>query len=200
MRSPFSGKFYKHPVLESDASVFYGASGYGMSCLRMYSLSKDAIWLDRAVAVGQKVLGMRHDDAEHGVYWPTPGGEVNVGYPLGASGIALFLLYLSNATGIRSYLDVGEEALAFDLSHTVEDEQGILGIARGSVDDFKDVSTHYWIEGTAGLLTTPAEILGSHPSTRIPRRSIPPSPRCVETVHGISRTFQRDGRPWKCAT
>jgi hypothetical protein len=104
----------RHPLLYASMGLQAGASGYGMANLMMWHATGDMTFLEEARTVGQVLVGQaRHD--EHGVFWPDEHGVVHVGYGRGSSGVALFLLYLSLATGDRAFLDVGRSALGFDL-------------------------------------------------------------------------------------
>ncbi len=141
-----------HPLLWDVADVYYGAAGYGLVCLRIYLGTREQQWLDRAVQVGEWLLRSKID-ADTGNCWPDKEGMVWLGYARGASGIALYLLYLSLATGDDRFLRGGEQALAFDLAQARITEEGHPSIPRGTVGAFEDVLTHYWLDGSAGVAT-----------------------------------------------
>ncbi len=141
-----------HALLWDLADVFYGAAGYGLTCLRLHQGTGDQALLDRAVQVGDWLAHSRISDVR-GCHWPDKEGRSWLGYARGASGIALFLLYLHLATGEERFLKLGEEALAFDLTHALTTEEGYLSIPRGTVGSFENVLTHYWLDGSAGVAT-----------------------------------------------
>jgi serine/threonine protein kinase len=143
-----------HPLLWDSADVFYGTSGYGLTCLRFYLGTGDQMWLERAKQAGDWLLRSKVEEGNRGCYWPDKEGKVWLGYSRGASGIALFLLYLSLASGDKRFLDTGISALAFDLAHVRSTEDGYLSVPRGTVGSFENVITHYWLDGSAGVATT----------------------------------------------
>lgn len=142
----------KHPLLWETPDLYYGASGYGLTCLRFFGATKDQIWLDEAMAVGEQLLHMR-TEKEAGICWPDAEGNVWTGYGRGASGIALFLLYLGLAAGEDRMLQAGRLALDFDLSHVREVVNGPLSMRRGPITEGSNVVSHYWSDGSAGLAT-----------------------------------------------
>jgi serine/threonine protein kinase len=151
----------KHGLLWEAADVFYGAAGYGLACLRFYLNTKDDEWLDQAIHIGDRLLATKVDAVNGGCYWRDKDGKVWLGYTRGASGIALFLLYLSLATGKPQYIEVGHRALGFDLAYSRETEAGHLSIPRGTIDSFENVLTHYWLDGSAGVASVLVRYLAS---------------------------------------
>jgi tRNA A-37 threonylcarbamoyl transferase component Bud32 len=144
--------FDHHPLLWDVANILYGSSGYGMTCLRFYLATRDQTWLDKAIQVGEWLLHSKSEDTR-GCYWPEKEGETRLGYARGASGIALYLLYLSLVTEEEQFLETGKRALAFDLSYLRDLEEECLGVPRGTVGSFENVCTQYWINGSAGVAT-----------------------------------------------
>ena len=144
-----------HSLLFTSADIFYGAAGYGLTCLRFYLNTGDQIWLDHAVHIGQWLM-QTCQKREQGSCWPDHDGHVWLGYTRGASGIALFLLYLSIASGMSQFLELGEQALAYDTAHARQRQEGVLAVPRGMLgsEDSERVSTHYWLDGSAGVATT----------------------------------------------
>ncbi|MDK8180403.1 class III lanthionine synthetase LanKC [Paenibacillus sp. UMB4589-SE434] len=140
----------EHPMLWQSANLFTGASGYGMACLHFYHATKDDHWLQQAIRVGDYILASKQD-AQEGSYWLDAEGEAWYGLANGSSGVALYLLYLSIATNDSSYLKAGEQALAFELGHLGEIEEGHLSVPRGKVDAPDHVLSHYWQDGSAGV-------------------------------------------------
>ncbi|HEU5229679.1 MAG TPA: class III lanthionine synthetase LanKC [Ktedonobacteraceae bacterium] len=143
-----------HPLLWDAADIFYGASGYGMACLRLYLGTRDQEWLDQAIQIGNGLLQRKEVDAERGYYWPDREGRSRLSYAHGASGIALYLLYLHRVTGDHQFLEAGRQGLAFDLSYLHPMEEGYLSTPRGTTEQLEKVISHYWFNGSAGVLTT----------------------------------------------
>jgi len=139
-----------HPLLWRNATVHWGASGYGLACLRLHLGSREQEWLDCAVRVGEWLLHQKHENDRQEYFWPDRDGSTWLGYPRGQSGIALFLLYLGLAARDSRFVQAGRRALSFDLSFAKEVE-GQLSIPRGAVGKLENVVTHYWINGSAGV-------------------------------------------------
>lgn len=141
-----------HPLTWDEADVFYGASGYGLACLRFYLGTGEQSWLDQAAQIGDWLVQSKIEsrDAKH-CHWTDKEGNIWLGYARGASGIGLYLLYLGLLTGQRQFLETSERAMAFVLSHARPMDEGHLSIPRGAVGSFENVVTHYWQDGTAGV-------------------------------------------------
>ncbi|HLN63648.1 MAG TPA: lanthionine synthetase LanC family protein, partial [Symbiobacteriaceae bacterium] len=92
----------------------------------------------------------RRED-HRGSYWPSPDGKIPVGYAYGASGIALFLLYLYLASGEERFVRVGRAALDFDLSCRVV-ESGLATFPE--LAENSTLLLPYWRAGSAGVATT----------------------------------------------
>lgn len=119
-----------HPLRSKSSDVFYGLAGWGMTSLRFYIQTHDEEYLDHAKEAGARLLEASVSNSR-GRYW-NEDGEVRLGLAHGASGVALFLLYLHLASGDRRFLDAGQEALEFDLSFAVETKDGGLSWARSA--------------------------------------------------------------------
>lgn len=142
-----------HPLLHAEPGVLTGAAGHGMACLRLWRDGGLPEFLDRARAIGARLA----EDArweEGRAHWPVSEGPVPVGYGSGASGVALFLLALHQATGDPGPLQLGLAALDFDLSNAVYSAGGLLSFPAFVAGDGPVVRRHYWDDGTAGVLTT----------------------------------------------
>jgi hypothetical protein len=144
-----------HPLLWSTADLFYGAAGYGLSCLFLHDVTGEQALLDRAAQVGDLLDRSRVRDVR-GCRWPDDNGEVYLGYARGGSGIALFLLYLHAVTGEERFMRLGEEALAFDLTHAYPTAEGNLGVLRGAIGSLENAFSHCWFDGSAGVATVVA--------------------------------------------
>ena len=141
----------KHHLLWDDASIYYGASGYGLACLRFYLGTGDQEWLDRAAQIGEWLIRTKVEEDGRHCYWPDREGNIWLSYARGVSGIGLYLLYLGILTGQRHFVETGDRALAFVLSHARAMDRGHLSIPRGAVGTLENVVTHYWLDGSAGV-------------------------------------------------
>jgi lantibiotic modifying enzyme len=143
-----------HPLLWKVSDLFYGSAGYGLSCLHFAGATGAQEWLDKAVLVGEHLLEVKNIDENGDYFWEDDQGDAWMGYARGASGIALYLLYLSLATGEQRFLEAGRRALSFDLTHLETTEEGFLIFPRGPRGTLSKVLTHYWFDGSAGVLTS----------------------------------------------
>ncbi len=147
-----------------------------MSCLHIWNQGGGQQFLDAAAETGRR-LGENKVQDSKGVRWQAENGAVYVGYAHGASGVALFLLYLGLATGDRKMLELGREALSFDLAQGVWLDDAFAGFparVTGDTDPKPDSAalSCYWDTGSAGVGTTLLRYLKSCPT-----RSIAPGPR-----------------------
>ena len=101
-----------HHLLWRSADVFNGAAGWGMAQLRFFIATRNPAYLEQACRAGRFLLQNRQFDSQDasGCFWSTPEG-ISASFGHGASGISLFLLYLSLASGDESYLDAGRQGL-----------------------------------------------------------------------------------------
>ncbi|WP_033825653.1 class III lanthionine synthetase LanKC [Kitasatospora sp. MBT63] len=160
-----------HPLRFADPGVLHGAAGYGTACLHLWQRLGDDRLLTDALEAGEALAAGCVRD-ERGARWPQagPDGErVRVGHGHGASGIALFLLYLHLATGQECWYRLGREALAFDLGQgTVISGRALVfpGTAREPGAE-GGVLRNYWDEGTAGVTTTVLRYLAARPDAEL---------------------------------
>jgi len=159
-----------HELLWSSPNVLYGASGYGLACLNFWSADAGHEFLDDAVRVGDWLVQSCVND-NHGVRWPNSDGTVRVGYALGASGIALFLLYLHLATGDPNYVKYGRRALDFELGQGGWVSGRFAGFPTEAVEEPEraPVLSPYWYVGTAGVGTALIRYLATYPDTELER-------------------------------
>ena len=145
-----------HPLLWDLPDVFYGAAGFGITCLYFYAETDDAYWLEQASCVGDELI-RRKVESDKGFYWPDITGNVWTGYARGASGISLFLLYLYLASGDRRFKEAGRTALDYDLGQAV-DVDDTIRMPRATSDSLtshhQETYPPYWADGTGGVCTT----------------------------------------------
>lgn len=153
-----------HPLLFEDMSLGYGVAGHGLSLLRLWSQTRDATFLKEARKMADVLCEAAIPHAQ-GLAWEDPASArgAPLGWMEGASGIALFLLYVFNASGDARYLRVGEQGLRFDMSFGRE-TGGSLGFARRTAAS-ETILLPYLEHGTAGVATV---ALRYHAVTRRP--------------------------------
>lgn len=134
------------PILSQHHSYLYGMAGVGMANLFMYGRTRNPDYLTMAIELADSLLKTAQEN-DRGIYWEH-NGLVQLGYGYGQSGVALFLLRLSQMTGKEKYQLQGRRALEFDLSHGVENENGVLSFPRGPADTTIEP---YLEEGSAGI-------------------------------------------------
>jgi len=113
-----------HPLLKNNNSLFYGMAGVGLANLYFWLRTGRGSFLDRAVDLGNELMLKACED-ERGLFWESD-GAVRVGLGYGQSGVALFLLRLSQITGDWRSRDVGCQALNYDLRWGQEIEKGVI--------------------------------------------------------------------------
>ncbi|HSM87893.1 MAG TPA: class III lanthionine synthetase LanKC [Candidatus Limnocylindrales bacterium] len=138
---------FNHKLLRRTADLFYGTAGWGMACLRFFLGTRKEIYLEKAVQAGKTILATAGSDPR-GYCWPAT-DETRLGLAHGSSGIALFLLYLYQATDDRRFLEAGQRALDFDLNHAVETRDG--GYSWPSQSGAASPLYPYWRFGSAGI-------------------------------------------------
>jgi serine/threonine protein kinase len=137
---------HHHPLAMDAADVFYGLAGTGMSQLRMFLDTGDELYLTWARETAGRILSLRQED-ENGSFWPYS-REVYYGLAHGASGVALFLLYLFLVTNEEAFLEAGRRGLEYDLNKARRSRDGALTWTMGS--NSRTV-TPYWRHGGAGV-------------------------------------------------
>jgi hypothetical protein len=136
-----------HPLLTESMDMYYGIAGWGMTCLRFYMETNDELYLDKAEQAGAYLLSCARRN-ERGTWWNSSEG-VRLGIAHGASGIALFLLYLYLTVGDERYLATGCDALQFDVSHGVRTLDGGMSWPHGPAEP--STLYPYWRFGSAGI-------------------------------------------------
>lgn len=140
---------HDHHLLWRSPELFNGASGWGMAQLKFHSTLGRPVYLENARRVGDFLLGNRRYDEEsgRGCNWEgTSGLSASLGH--GAAGVALFLLYLHQATADERYLEAGREALDWVLDRAyINADGGMSWIARESNKTY----TPYWRWGSSGI-------------------------------------------------
>lgn len=142
----FQSTFSDRLVYESP-DLFHGLAGWGMTGLRFFHATGDEVYLERTKEAGKRLLASCKR-AERGCYWTTS-NECPLGLAHGSSGIGLFLLYLYLATDDERYLEVGSQALDFDLAAAVHTKDG--GLSWSESAESVSPLYPYWRFGSAGV-------------------------------------------------
>ncbi|QHL91013.1 hypothetical protein GVO57_09510 [Sphingomonas changnyeongensis] len=135
------------PLARGHHSLYYGMAGIGMVNLLGHQLFGDAAYLARAVELAEALRATARRDAR-GVHWHD-GGGIRIGFGYGQSGVALFLLRLSQMLGAPEWRALGSEALDFDLAFGHEVEPGIVSFPESPEN--RTTLEQYIEQGSAGI-------------------------------------------------
>jgi serine/threonine protein kinase len=150
----------RHPLLLTSPNILHGGAGYGTTCLKLWRAGAGSDFLHEAVRAGDYVAHQAVRDSA-GSRWTDDDGAVRLGYLHGGSGISSFLLFLYLATSNRDWLELGRDALRFELSQAAVRDGVVVGFPEHATDDpiNSKVLRSYWDAGSAGVLTTLARYL-----------------------------------------
>lgn len=140
-------KASKHQMLYKSPDIYTGIAGFGLTNLHFWNITKEQQYLDTAIKVANRLFEIRQRN-EKGSFWYAPDKTVYIGYPRGASGISVFLLYLYQITKEKDFLDLGKDALNFDLNNSFRNVPSFPE----STSNTK-IALPYWFKGTAGVAT-----------------------------------------------
>ena len=141
---------YRSPLLFDDPTLFHGCAGWGLASLSLHGALGDDRWLAAAVRAGEHLLSTAEDRGEACCWRNSVDGLVHYGQAYGASGIALFLLYLHQATGDDRFVAAARRGMAFDAAGTV-DTTGKASWVRFEGDTLTEP---YWLHGASGVGST----------------------------------------------
>lgn len=132
----------------ADHSLYYGAAGIGLANLFAYISTRERCYAESALEYADYLVKASHKD-DNGTFW-TRAGATPVGLGYGQSGVALFLLRLSQILGEDNWVSLGRNALEHDLSFGRENQKGALTFPR----DTKTFHSYepYVEEGSAGVM------------------------------------------------
>ncbi|MGP0058663.1 MAG: type 2 lanthipeptide synthetase LanM family protein [Beijerinckiaceae bacterium] len=116
--------FIDRKQIDSDRliNVIAGSAGTILSLLACYKTIGRPEMLDMAVACGKHLLEKREATNSGFRTWASSRGRYLTGFAHGAGGIAYALLRLYEATGERDFLSAAEEAIDFEGSEFVPEE------------------------------------------------------------------------------
>ncbi len=139
-----------HSFLREDTGhdLFSGHSGWGLTQLFFFLETGDEEFLSRAVEAAEclRLTALWENGAPH---WPVQ-GTTAYGMAHGASGVALFLLYLGAVLNSNTYTSLCLGATRFELEKAVERDDGSLTFIK---DSGNPVRLPYWRWGTAGVMS-----------------------------------------------
>ncbi len=143
---------FQSELLYNDWGMFYGAAGCGLVSLQMYLWTNDELFLHKAIEIGIAVINNARQ-TEHGVAWQDSLGEKIVpGFAYGASGVALFLLYLSLISQDKKFLGYAKKALEHEIGSISSEYPASQ--PRWTMDGKPGVWTPYWLQGGCGIGST----------------------------------------------
>lgn len=137
---------YESPLLYDSPDLFFGVAGWGWGSLCLYVRTKNSYFLNKACQAGDFLL--KTAKRENGYCsWSNADGVIYYSVAHGASGIALFLLYLYQYTKCEAYLDDAISGMNFELSKGVVTDDYIIWPR--SPDS--NLLLPYWRFGNAGI-------------------------------------------------
>lgn len=139
-------KVHDHPLLWKCPDLFYGVAGWGMADLKFFLETQDESFLRHAEQAGEFLVASREDSGAGCVWSSLTHQSSGLGH--GASGVALFMLYLYYATRREVFLDIGRRAVAYVIGDATRSGEGFLSW-RASTSEKALVP--YWRWGSAGI-------------------------------------------------
>lgn len=113
-------KIDKNPLFDNNFGIRCGLAGYGLTLLKFFLETKEEEFLEKAVYIGDTLITCaKIDELNKTACWPEGKKEISIGYGDGATGIALFLLYLSSVSKEERFLETGKLALRYDLKEKI---------------------------------------------------------------------------------
>lgn len=135
------------PLTFQHHSMYYGMAGVGLANLAAYHLLRDERYLTMALGLAGALSASAIKD-ERGAHWDD-NGHIRIGYGYGQSGVALFLLRLSQTTDDPQWRELGQSALEYDLSFGIEFEPGIVSF--GDAPEQTETLEQYIEQGSGGI-------------------------------------------------
>jgi serine/threonine protein kinase len=135
-----------HRLLDRSFDLFYGAAGWGMTNLRFYLATGNALYLENAVRCGDRLLRDSSIIQSRNTC-QTANRPLGLGH--GQSGVALYLLYLYLVTNEGRFLAEGRELLDAELATGIETRDG--GLSWGMSSNSQSIVFPYWRYGSAGI-------------------------------------------------
>ncbi|ANQ54577.1 lanthionine synthetase LanC family protein [Thermosipho sp. 1070] len=138
----------KHQMLYEDYSLYYGASGVGLTNLKMYRLTKEEKYLSEALKIYKWLIKHAKYDKFGKIFWENSFSKKNTFYGLGygAAGISLFLLRLYEVVKDPKIKKIGEKAINDEILRSSVVFEGLRSFYNGkNYEPYLEV-------GTSGVL------------------------------------------------
>ncbi len=135
------------PLTTAHHSLYYGMAGIGLANLVGHQATGDGRYLDAARRYAT-LLEERAIASDRGVHWQD-NGTVRIGLGYGQSGVALFLLRLSQVLNEPRWRVLGQRALEYDLSFGREIEPGVISFS--DTPDDERTFEQYIEQGSGGI-------------------------------------------------
>lgn len=138
-------------ALRRQAGLHEGLAGWGLARIKAWHETAEPAFLDDAIVIAAELLATAMADGDT-LHWKHA-AYVPIGLGHGASGVALFLLHIAEATGEARFHQAARRALAYDLAQqgSHPDGQAAWPKLRGHGTLFP-----YLRHGTAGVLAVVA--------------------------------------------
>lgn len=137
---------YQSPLLYKEPNMLLGVAGWGFASLHLYIHTGNRDYLEQAECAGEHLLQSARVNGQT-CCWHHQDEAVHYGFGYGASGIALFLLYLHIATGRDDFRSCAVRGLEFEIANKVESEVGW----QWKRHDGDTILYPYWVHGSAGV-------------------------------------------------
>lgn len=140
---------FESDLLYADCGMFHGAAGCGLASLQMYLWTKHKKFAEKALEIGTRVLA-DSVATDAGIAWKdSTRAEVLPGFAYGASGIALFLLYLSIVAQDDRFAVAAAKALEHEVASASVETPDRL--PRWKASATRNVWSPYWLSGGCGI-------------------------------------------------
>jgi len=137
-----------HPLLSEADDLAFGLAGWGLTNLKFFLELRDEEFLAEARRAARALIERATLSSDGYFSWPQ-GGDTHYGLDHGASGVALFLLYLSLVDDEEQLYDAALRALTYDLSRGVPSDDG--GVTWTHSESLQSIVLPYWSYGSAGI-------------------------------------------------
>jgi type 2 lantibiotic biosynthesis protein LanM len=140
-------------LIAADRSydVIAGAAGAVLGLLALHRTEPEPLVLDRAVACGCHLVESQRDCSAGGRAWRTLGDRELTGFSHGASGIALALLRLYQATGMRRFLLAAREGIRYEDALFSAESGNWLDLREASPRHLDTAYACQWCHGAPGI-------------------------------------------------
>ena len=137
-------------VIQNDKyfDIIFGSAGCILALLKLYSLTKDNILLDKAVLCGDHILSNMIESPYGYLACPTLEGKFHTGFSHGAAGISYALSKLYSVTKLDRFKKAAEDEINYEQSTFDTSEQNYPDY-RASEGTMKFMTS--WCHGAPGI-------------------------------------------------